>query len=46
MVTDVEIARAKRYKDYLLGWDYISMLDLPKYEKAYSKVRKEIKGFG
>lgn len=46
MVTDIEIARAKRYKDYLLGWDYISLLDLPKYEKAYSKVRKEKKGFG
>lgn len=46
MVTEIEIARAKRYRKYLLGWDYISMLDLPKYEKAYSKVRKEIKGFG
>jgi len=46
MVTEIEIARAKRYGKYLLGWDYISMLDLPKYEKAYSKVRKEIKGFG
>lgn len=46
MVTDIEIARAKRYKHYLLEWDCISLLDLPKYEKAYSKVRKEIKGFG
>jgi hypothetical protein len=45
MVTEIEIARAKRYRKYLLGWDYISMLDLPKYEKAYSKVRREIKGF-
>ena len=38
MVTDIEIARANRYKDYLLGWAYIPLTDLPRYESAYKKV--------
>ena len=46
MVTDIEIAKAKRYKEYILGWAYIPLSDLPKYEKAYRKVCKEMKRFG
>ena len=34
-----EIARADVYAQYLLGWAYIPIQDLPKYEKAYEKVK-------
>ena len=40
LLMDIEIAKAKRYKEYVLGWAYIPLTDLPKYEKAYSKIYK------
>ena len=34
-----EIAMSDMYAQYLLGWAYIPLQDLPKYEKAYKKVK-------
>ena len=31
-------AMAQRYREYVLGWAYIPIQDLPKYEKAFKEV--------
>ena len=32
-----DIERAKRYMEYLQGWAYIPLQDLPIYERAYKE---------
>jgi hypothetical protein len=32
------MAMAKRYKEWILGWAYIPIQDLGRYEKAYKEV--------
>jgi hypothetical protein len=44
-LTECELARAERYREYLLGWAYIPLTDLPKYESAYKKTCKEKRHF-
>lgn len=36
-MTEVEMAMADRYQQYILGWAYIPPQDLVKYRKAYRK---------
>jgi hypothetical protein len=31
-------AMAQRYREYVQGWAYIPIQDLPKYEKAFKEV--------
>jgi hypothetical protein len=38
MDKEIIIARAKRYKEYLLGWAYIPIQDQAIYEKAYREI--------
>ena len=37
---EVTLARAKRYKEYLLGWAYIPFQDIVIYESAYKTYEK------
>ena len=36
--TTAEIVRADYYRQYMLGFAYIPLQDLPKYEKAFKKL--------
>lgn len=44
-LTEYELAQAERYRLYLLGWAYIPLTDLPKYESAYKKSCKKKRHF-
>jgi len=44
-MTECELARANTYRQYLLGWAYIPLTDLSRYESAYKKACKEISHF-
>ena len=39
MANDVKKAMAQRYREYLQGWAYIPIQDLPKYEKAFNELK-------
>ena len=38
MNTDVIIAQAERYRQYMQGWAYIPLQDLPRYEKSFKQI--------
>ena len=44
-LTKTEEAKAQRYREYLLGWAYIPLQDLPLYESAYKKWSHQSKGW-
>lgn len=37
----VKFAKAKRFREYLLGMAYIPLQDLPNYERAYKEVNNK-----
>ena len=38
MDEEVKQAMEQRFREYLLGWAYIPIQDVPRYEKAYREV--------